>query len=90
MTISDAVSTKPQVTASSQTIPAAKRILLSGPDVGELEEEYLLRAFRSGWIAPSARPEALRRNWQTGWESHTRSDFRLARRPCISVCWASE
>lgn len=52
MTISDAVSTKPQVTASSQTIPAAKRILLSGPDVGELEEEYLLRAFRSGWIAP--------------------------------------
>ncbi|WP_169253456.1 aminotransferase class I/II-fold pyridoxal phosphate-dependent enzyme [Brevibacterium sp. 'Marine'] len=52
MTISDAVPTKPQVAAPSQIIPAAKRILLSGPDVGDLEEEYLLRAFRSGWIAP--------------------------------------
>ena len=59
MTISDAVSTKPQVTASSQTIPAAKRILLSGPDVGELEEEYLLRAFRSGWIACRPGPRSL-------------------------------
>ncbi|TFB82588.1 aminotransferase class I/II-fold pyridoxal phosphate-dependent enzyme [Cryobacterium algoricola] len=28
------------------------RIYLSSPDVGALEEEYLLRAFRSGWIAP--------------------------------------
>ncbi|MGO1523037.1 MAG: DegT/DnrJ/EryC1/StrS family aminotransferase [Nesterenkonia sp.] len=28
------------------------RILLSSPDVGPLEEDYLLRAFRSGWIAP--------------------------------------
>ncbi|WP_259358375.1 DegT/DnrJ/EryC1/StrS family aminotransferase [Brevibacterium sediminis] len=52
MTISDAVPTKPQMAAPTQIIPAAKRILLSGPDVGDLEEEYLLRAFRSGWIAP--------------------------------------
>ena len=52
MTISDAVPTKPRMAAPSQIIPAAKRILLSGPDVGDLEEEYLLRAFRSGWIAP--------------------------------------
>lgn len=52
MTISDAVATKPQTAAPPQTIPAAKRILLSGPDVGGLEEEYLLRALRSGWIAP--------------------------------------
>ncbi|WP_345762844.1 DegT/DnrJ/EryC1/StrS family aminotransferase [Diaminobutyricibacter sp. McL0608] len=28
------------------------RILMSSPDVGELEETYLLNAFRSGWIAP--------------------------------------
>lgn len=46
MTISDATPTKPQ------TISTESRILLSGPDVGELEEEFLLRAFRSGWIAP--------------------------------------
>lgn len=28
------------------------RILMSSPDVGELEERYLIEAFRSGWIAP--------------------------------------
>lgn len=28
-------------------------ILLSAPDVGELEQEYVLRAMRSGWIAPA-------------------------------------
>lgn len=28
------------------------RLYLSSPDVGDLEEEYLLAAFRSGWIAP--------------------------------------
>lgn len=28
------------------------RLLLSPPDVGEREREYLLRAFDSGWIAP--------------------------------------
>lgn len=32
--------------------PVAERVLLSSPDVGQLEEDYLLRAFRSGWIAP--------------------------------------
>lgn len=29
------------------------RILLSPPDVGSLEEEYVLRALRSGWVAPT-------------------------------------
>lgn len=29
-----------------------QRIHLSSPDVGDVEEQYLLRAFRSGWIAP--------------------------------------
>ncbi|HEU5108589.1 MAG TPA: aminotransferase class I/II-fold pyridoxal phosphate-dependent enzyme [Micromonosporaceae bacterium] len=29
------------------------RILLSAPDVGPLEEEYVLRALRSGWAAPA-------------------------------------
>ncbi|QOH58094.1 DegT/DnrJ/EryC1/StrS family aminotransferase [Rhodococcus rhodochrous] len=29
-----------------------ERILMSSPDVGELEEKALLEAFRSGWIAP--------------------------------------
>jgi dTDP-4-amino-4,6-dideoxygalactose transaminase len=28
------------------------RILMSSPDVGALEEKYLIAAFRSGWIAP--------------------------------------
>jgi dTDP-4-amino-4,6-dideoxygalactose transaminase len=30
-----------------------QRILLSPPDVGELEQEYVLRAMRSGWVAPA-------------------------------------
>lgn len=29
-----------------------KRIYMSSPDVGHLEEEYVLAAMRSGWIAP--------------------------------------
>ncbi|WP_239455384.1 DegT/DnrJ/EryC1/StrS family aminotransferase [Nocardioides gilvus] len=28
-------------------------ILLSAPDVGELEQEYVLRAMQSGWVAPA-------------------------------------
>ncbi|WP_348788957.1 aminotransferase class I/II-fold pyridoxal phosphate-dependent enzyme [Leifsonia sp. NPDC080035] len=28
------------------------RILMSSPDVGEVEERFLVEAFRSGWIAP--------------------------------------
>ncbi|MGM0700212.1 MAG: DegT/DnrJ/EryC1/StrS family aminotransferase [Actinomycetota bacterium] len=42
----------PQTAPEPQPVPAVSRILLSGPDVGDLEEEFLLRAFRSGWIAP--------------------------------------
>jgi dTDP-4-amino-4,6-dideoxygalactose transaminase len=34
-------------------VEAASRILLSPPDVGELEQEYVLRAMRSGWVAPA-------------------------------------
>jgi dTDP-4-amino-4,6-dideoxygalactose transaminase len=30
-----------------------ERILMSPPDVGALEEEYVLRALRSGWVAPT-------------------------------------
>ena len=30
-----------------------ERILMSPPDVGALEEEYVLRAMRSGWVAPA-------------------------------------
>jgi dTDP-4-amino-4,6-dideoxygalactose transaminase len=29
------------------------RILMSPPDVGELEQEYVLRALKSGWVAPA-------------------------------------
>jgi dTDP-4-amino-4,6-dideoxygalactose transaminase len=29
------------------------RVLLSSPDVGELEESYLIEALRSGWVAPA-------------------------------------
>jgi dTDP-4-amino-4,6-dideoxygalactose transaminase len=32
--------------------PTAERIWLSSPDVGPLEESYLVRALRSGWVAP--------------------------------------
>lgn len=31
----------------------ASRILLSPPDVGELEQDYVLRAMKSGWVAPA-------------------------------------
>ncbi|WP_374457516.1 DegT/DnrJ/EryC1/StrS family aminotransferase [Nocardioides sp.] len=31
----------------------ASRILLSPPDVGEVEQEYVMRAMRSGWVAPA-------------------------------------
>ena len=31
----------------------AEPILLSTPDVGEVEQEYVLRAMRSGWVAPA-------------------------------------
>lgn len=30
-----------------------ERILLSPPDVGELEEHYVVRAIQSGWVAPA-------------------------------------
>ncbi|GAB3611841.1 aminotransferase class I/II-fold pyridoxal phosphate-dependent enzyme [Humibacter ginsengisoli] len=33
-------------------MPVLERVLMSSPDVGEVEEQYLLQAFRSGWIAP--------------------------------------
>lgn len=39
-------------TKAPQREVAAEPIPLSSPDVGPLEEEYLLQAFRSGWIAP--------------------------------------
>lgn len=29
------------------------KVLLSPPDVGELEQEYVLRAMQSGWVAPA-------------------------------------
>ena len=29
------------------------RVLLSPPDVGELEQEYVLNAMKSGWVAPA-------------------------------------
>ena len=28
------------------------RIYMSSPDVGDLEEQYMMAALRSGWIAP--------------------------------------
>src|SRR5699024_9000703 len=39
--------------SSQRTASADERILLSTPDVGPVEEEFLLRAFRGGWIAPT-------------------------------------
>lgn len=37
----------------SVNVEAPPRILLSPPDVGELEQEYVVRAMRSGWVAPA-------------------------------------
>ena len=28
-------------------------VLLSSPDVGELEQRYVVRAMQSGWVAPA-------------------------------------
>lgn len=39
-------------TRTSATVPRAP-VLLSSPDVGALEEEYVLAAIRGGWIAPA-------------------------------------
>ena len=39
------------VTASGGSL-MNERIYMSSPDVGELEEQYVLAAMRSGWIAP--------------------------------------
>jgi dTDP-4-amino-4,6-dideoxygalactose transaminase len=33
--------------------PAVSRVLLSPPDVGSLEEEFVIRALRTGWVAPA-------------------------------------
>jgi dTDP-4-amino-4,6-dideoxygalactose transaminase len=38
------------VTVDVETQP---RILLSPPDVGALEQDYVMRAMRSGWVAPA-------------------------------------
>jgi dTDP-4-amino-4,6-dideoxygalactose transaminase len=34
-------------------ITRSRKILLSAPDVGRLEQEYVLAALRSGWVTPS-------------------------------------
>jgi dTDP-4-amino-4,6-dideoxygalactose transaminase len=34
-------------------VEAQPRILLSPPDVGALEQDYVMRAMRSGWVAPA-------------------------------------
>lgn len=36
----------------STNTPAARRIFLSAPDVGHQEEEFVVQALRSGWVAP--------------------------------------
>lgn len=57
MTVSDA-DRRVGILATEAELPFAAdrtgvlRVPLSTPDVGELEEAYLLAAFRSGWIAP--------------------------------------
>lgn len=41
------------VSTSSHVPSPDGPILLSPPDVGELEQEYVLRALQSGWVAPA-------------------------------------
>lgn len=53
--LTDSVLTDPARDAAAPaptTVPASQKILMSSPDVGPLEEKYLVAAFRSGWIAP--------------------------------------
>src|SRR4051794_31996435 len=33
-------------------ITSGRRVLLSAPDVGSLEQGYVMAALRSGWVAP--------------------------------------
>lgn len=40
------------MTVSTELEPPPGRVYLSAPDVGNLEETYLLDAVRSGWVAP--------------------------------------
>ena len=45
-------------TARVKKLPRGRRamnfqILLSAPDVGEVEQEFVLAALRSGWVAPA-------------------------------------
>ena len=35
------------------TTHPAPSILLSSPDAGELEQQYVMRAMQSGWVAPA-------------------------------------
>ena len=58
MTVPDQTS-RPPVTTPGTGAPMTGRILLSRPDVGPLEESYLLNALRSGWVAPAG-PELER------------------------------
>lgn len=39
--------------STKEVIPMPGRVFLSSPDIGELEESYVLSALRSGWVAPA-------------------------------------
>lgn len=51
----EAIATRTAQSVSTRTSATVPRVpvLLSSPDVGALEEEYVLAAMRSGWIAPA-------------------------------------
>lgn len=44
---------KDDATAPHEDEPVTFDVLLSPPDTGELEQEYVLRALKSGWVAPA-------------------------------------
>lgn len=45
--------TQTQPASISITVPSIEPIALSNPDVGQLEEQAVLEALRSGWVAPA-------------------------------------
>ena len=50
--VSPAKTRRPGAIERTASGPALTRIPLSSPDVGDLEETYVLDAIRSGWVAP--------------------------------------
>jgi hypothetical protein len=81
---------RPQVPPGQDRLGPAvvsDRIYLSSPDVTEAEEQALVRAIRSGWVAPSGpRSTPSRPSWPRTAAASTASHCRRARPRSTSGC----